>query len=87
VTPALFDGESLLLALRPLCVARGSACNTRSGEPSHVLRALGRDDQLAQSAIRFGIGRGTSEQDIDTAVSLYRRAVTRLRRIAPKSAA
>jgi cysteine desulfurase len=81
------DGESLLLALRPLCVARGSACNTRSGEPSHVLRALGRDDQLAQSAIRFGIGRGNSEQDIDTAVSLYRTAVTRLRRIAPKSAA
>lgn len=79
------DGESLLLALEPLCVGSGSACNSRNTEPSHVLRALGRDDRLAQSAIRFSVGRDTSADDIDTAIACYRHAIDHLRAIAPRS--
>ena len=79
------DGESLMLALHPVCVASGSACNARSGESSYVLRALGLDDHLAQSAIRFSIGRHSSEEDIDIAIDRYRKAVTRLREMAPKA--
>ena len=81
------EGESLLLALEPLCVATGSACNSQNQEPSHVLRALGRSDTLAQSAIRFSFGRLTSAQDIDVAVERYKIAVNKLRSIAPKRAA
>ena len=77
------DGESLMLAMHPVCVASGSACNARSGESSYVLRALGRDDRLAQSAIRFGIGRHNSTQDIDIAIDRYREAVLKLRDMAP----
>jgi cysteine desulfurase len=79
------DGESLMLALHPVCVASGSACNAKSGESSYVLRALGLDDHLAQSAIRFSIGRHSSEEDIDIAIDRYRKAVTRLREMAPKA--
>lgn len=77
------DGESLMLAMHPVCVASGSACNAKSGESSYVLRALGRDDRLAQSAIRFGIGRHNSAQDIDVAIDRYREAVLKLRDMAP----
>ena len=77
------DGESLMLALEPLCVGHGSACNSRNREPSHVLRALGRDDALAQSAIRFSFGRDTSKADIDFAIHAYASAVTHLREISP----
>lgn len=77
------DGESLMLALEPVCVASGSACNSLSGESSFVLRALGRDDSLAQSAIRFSFGRTTTDEDIDAAIDRYRRAVEHLRSIAP----
>jgi cysteine desulfurase len=80
------EGESLLLALEPLCVATGSACNSKSQEPSYVLRALGRSDELAQAAIRFSFGRPTNAADIDRAVGLYRAAVTRLRDLAPAAA-
>ena len=80
------EGESLLLALEPLCVATGSACNSKSQEPSYVLRALGRSDELAQSAIRFSFGRPTTEAEVDTAIELYREAVTRLRSLAPAAA-
>jgi cysteine desulfurase len=83
VSAAGVEGESLLLALEPLCVASGSACNSVSGEPSHVLRALGRSDLEAQSAIRFSVGRFTTEGDIDIAVARYRDAVHRLRSLAP----
>ena len=76
------EGESLMLALEPVCVASGSACNSTSGESSYVLRALGRDDLLAQSALRFSFGRGTSAADIDTAIERLHDAVGRLRRIA-----
>jgi cysteine desulfurase len=81
------EGESLLLALEPLCVATGSACNSLHKEPSYVLRALGRSDALAQSAIRFSCGRETTSADVDLAVQRYRDAVGRLRNIAPKRAA
>ena len=77
------EGESLLLALEPLCVATGSACNSHRQEPSQVLRALGLSDSLAQSAIRFSFGRASTEADIDFAVQRYRDAITKLRRLAP----
>lgn len=77
------EGESLLLALEPLCVATGSACNSTANEPSYVLRALGRSDLEAQSAIRFSLGRHTTSDDIDCAISTYRGAVAKLRGLAP----
>ncbi len=79
------EGESLLLALEPLCVATGSACNSQTREPSYVLRALGRSDREAQSAIRFSLGRLTTEQDIETAIRLYREGVAKLRDLAPET--
>ena len=81
------EGESLLLALEPLCVATGSACNSKSQEPSYVLRALGRSDDLAQSAIRFSFGRPTTDADVGFAIERYRNAVAKLRGIAPGRAA
>jgi len=81
------EGESLLLALEPLCVATGSACNSRSQEPSAVLRALGRTDIEAQSAIRFSLGRATTSMEIERAISLYQDAVLKLRELAPERAA
>ena len=81
------EGESLLLALEPLCVATGSACNSKSQEPSSVLRALGRSDMLAQSAIRFSFGRPTTAAEVDFAVTRYREAVGRLRDVAAGLAA
>ncbi len=77
------EGESLLLALEPLLVATGSACNSKSQEPSYVLRALGRSDLQAQSAIRFSAGRPTTQQEIEFAARHYRQAVARLRDLAP----
>ena len=77
------EGESLLLALEPLLVATGSACNSKSQEPSYVLRALGRSDDEAQSAIRFSVGRPTTREEVEFAARLYRAAVTRLRELAP----
>jgi cysteine desulfurase len=81
------EGESLLLALEPLCVATGSACNSKDREPSSVLRALGRSDDLAQSAIRFSFGRPTTAAEVDLAADRYRRAVKHLRGLAPERAA
>lgn len=82
VSVADIEGESLLLELEPLCVATGSACNSVSQEPSYVLRALGRSDRLAQSSIRFSMGRPTSLVDIEYAARRYREAVERLRDLA-----
>ena len=87
ISVAGIEGESLLLALEPLCVATGSACNSKSQEPSYVLRALGRSDDLAQSAIRFSFGRPTTAADVDFAIARYRKAVEQLRSIAPGRAA
>ena len=77
------EGESLLLALEPLCVGTGSACNAKIYESSYVLRALGRDDTLAQSAIRFSFGRDTTIDDVDAAACRYSDAVDHLRAISP----
>lgn len=81
------EGESLLLGLEPICVATGSACNSKSQEPSYVLRALGLDDRRAQSAIRFSVGRPTTMQEVEYAANRYRHAVARLRELAPVVAA
>jgi cysteine desulfurase len=81
------EGESLLLALEPLLVATGSACNSKTQEPSYVLRALGRSDLQAQSAIRFSFGRSTTTDEVTFAARRYRSAVTRLRELAPGQAA
>ena len=74
------EGESLLAAVRrDIAVSTGSACTSTLREPSYVLRALGRDDVLSESSLRFGLGRFTGERDIDTALSVVARAVSRLR--------
>lgn len=80
------EGESLLHALEPLCVATGSACNSQSLEPSYVLRAIGRSDLEAQSAIRFSLGHLTTPDDIEIAISLYCQAVRKLRSMTPGAA-
>ncbi len=79
------EGESLLFALRELAVSSGSACTSATREASYVLRALGRSDQLAQSSIRFSIGRYTTTADIDRAVEIVTEQVHRLRGLAPKA--
>jgi cysteine desulfurase len=77
------EGESLLMALPELAVSTGSACNSDSDEPSYVLRALGRDSELAQSSLRFSFGRFTQAEEIDRALAAVRREVARLRAAAP----
>ena len=77
------EGESLLMSLRELAVSSGSACTSASLEPSYVLRALGMNDELAHSSIRFSIGRFTTEEDIDQAIELSLNAVTKLRALSP----
>jgi len=77
------EGESLMMAIKDLAVSSGSACTSSSLEPSYVLRALGRSDELAHSSIRFSIGRYTTEADVDFAISLIHKAVERLRDISP----
>ena len=77
------EGESLIMALKDLAVSSGSACTSASLEPSYVLRALGMNDELAHSSLRFSIGRFTTEQDIDYAVGKIRDAVGKLRELSP----
>ena len=77
------EGESLVMGLASLAVTTGSACNSASGEPSYVLRALGRSSQVAQSSLRFSFGRGTTEADIDRASAAVIAQVEKLRRISP----
>ena len=77
------EGESLIMALKDIAISSGSACTSASLEPSYVLRALGRDDELAHSSLRFSIGRFTTEQDVDHAVSTIRQAVDKLRDLSP----
>jgi cysteine desulfurase len=77
------EGESLIMAVKDLAVSSGSACTSASLEPSYVLRALGRSDELAHSSIRFTVGRFTTESEIDFAVELIRRKIDKLRALSP----
>ncbi|HHY0361976.1 TPA: IscS subfamily cysteine desulfurase [Vibrio cholerae] len=83
VSFAFVEGESLLMALKDLAVSSGSACTSASLEPSYVLRALGLNDELAHSSIRFSFGRFTTEAEIDYAIELIRVAVDKLREMSP----
>ena len=80
---AYVEGESLIMALKDIAVSSGSACTSASLEPSYVLRALGRKDELASSSIRFSFGRFTTEEDVDYTLSLINHAVDRLRELSP----
>jgi cysteine desulfurase len=77
------EGESLLMALKDLAISSGSACTSASLEPSYVLRALGRNDELAHSSIRFSLGRYTTSADIDITIDHVRSAVEKLRELSP----
>ena len=77
------EGESMIMALKQLAVSSGSACTSASLEPSYVLRALGRNDELAHSSIRFTLGRYTTEQEIDFAIDLIQRKIAGLRELSP----
>lgn len=80
---AYVEGESLLMALKNIAVSSGSACTSASLEPSYVLRALGVDDELAHSSLRFGIGRFTTEKEVDFVLDLLEKHVERLREMSP----
>ena len=77
------EGESLIMAIKDMAVSSGSACTSASLEPSYVLRALGRDDELAHSSIRLTIGKYTEEEEIDYAVKLIKESVEKLRELSP----
>ena len=79
----LVEGESLMMALKDLAVSSGSACTSASLEPSYVLRAIGRNDELAHSSLRFTLGRFTTEEEIDYAIPLIRSNIERLRDLSP----
>ncbi|ANQ85208.1 cysteine desulfurase [Azoarcus olearius] len=80
---AYVEGESLIMAIKDIAVSSGSACTSASLEPSYVLRALGRDDELAHSSIRFTIGRFTTEEEIDYAIDLLHKKIGKLRELSP----
>jgi cysteine desulfurase len=77
------EGESLIMGIKGLAVSSGSACTSASLEPSYVLRALGRSDELAHSSLRMTIGRFTTEEEIDYAISTIRQNVAKLRDLSP----
>tara|TARA_B100001057_G_scaffold232552_1_gene232742 strand:+ start:702 stop:1949 length:1248 start_codon:yes stop_codon:yes gene_type:complete len=77
------EGESLIMAIKDIAVSSGSACTSASLEPSYVLRALGRDDELAHSSIRITIGKYTAEEEVDYAVELLEKSVSKLRDLSP----
>ena len=77
------EGESLIMAIKDVAVSSGSACTSASLEPSYVLRALGRNDELAHSSIRFSIGRFTTEEEVDFLINLLREKIGKLRELSP----
>ncbi|MCG8080903.1 MAG: IscS subfamily cysteine desulfurase, partial [Candidatus Thiodiazotropha taylori] len=83
VSFAFVEGESLIMALKDLAVSSGSACTSASLEPSYVLRALGREDELAHSSIRFTLGRFSTVEEVDYAINKIRSEVERLRELSP----
>ena len=80
---AFVEGESLMMAIKDVAVSSGSACTSASLEPSYVLRALGRQDELAHSSIRFTIGRFTTVEEIDYTIQLLHRQIGKLREMSP----
>ena len=80
---AFVEGESLLMALADIAVSSGSACSSATLEPSYVLKALGVDDELAHSSIRFGLGRFNTEEEVDYVAARVVHEVDRLRRLSP----
>jgi cysteine desulfurase len=83
VSFAYVEGESLIMALKDMAVSSGSACTSASLEPSYVLRALGLNDELAHSSIRFSFGRFTTEAEIDYVIDVIRNAIDKLREMSP----
>lgn len=77
------EGESLIMAIKDIAVSSGSACTSASLEPSYVLRALGRSDELAHSSIRFTLGKYTTEEEVEYAADLLKRKITKLRELSP----
>lgn len=83
VSFAYVEGESLMMAIKDVAVSSGSACTSASLEPSYVLRALGRSDELAHSSIRFSLGRFTTQEEIDYTVRLLHEKIGKLRELSP----
>ena len=80
---AYIEGESMIMAIKDLAVSSGSACTSASLEPSYVLRALGVNEEMAHTSIRFGIGRFTTDEEIDYAINLVKNSINRLREMSP----
>jgi cysteine desulfurase len=77
------EGESMMMALKDLAISSGSACTSASLEPSYVLRALGRNDELAHSSIRFTLGRFTTQEEVDFTIKLVKDKIAKLRELSP----
>lgn len=80
---ACVEGESLIMAIKEIAVSSGSACTSASLEPSYVLRALGVDEELAHTSLRLGLGRYTTEKEVDFVIELIIKSVNRLRELSP----